>query len=117
METVFDTCKCSKNDKVVYTHSMLKSDAIYWWEMETGGRGPEAAKAMAWEKFVERFKIRFCPLDTTRKLEEEFLSLDQGSMTVQEYTTKFMEKARFHYRKFNLLRRQKSSLKLIILSL
>ena len=47
-----------------------------------GGRGSEAAKAMAWEKFVVRFKIRFYPLAATRKLEEEFLSLEQESMTV-----------------------------------
>ena len=34
-------------------------------------------------------------MSATRKLEEEFLRLEQGNMTVQEYTTKFMEKARF----------------------
>nr|KAJ0193770.1 hypothetical protein LSAT_V11C800429260 [Lactuca sativa] len=30
-----------------------------------------------------------------KQLEEEFLRLEQGNMTVREYTTKFTEKARF----------------------
>jgi hypothetical protein len=95
METAFDTCKCSNDDKVVYARSMLKADATYWWEMESGGKPSEMAKSTTWEKFVARFKARFCPMSATRKLEEEFLRLEQGNMTVQEYTTKFMEKARF----------------------
>ena len=45
METAFDTCKCSNQDKVVYARSMLKADATYWWEMESGGKPSELAKS------------------------------------------------------------------------
>ncbi|KAJ9547570.1 hypothetical protein OSB04_020113 [Centaurea solstitialis] len=38
---------------------------------------------------------KLCPLAATKKLEEEFLRLKQGSMTVEDYTNKFMEKAHF----------------------
>ncbi|KAJ9547346.1 hypothetical protein OSB04_019889 [Centaurea solstitialis] len=44
MKTAFDTCKCFKDNKVVYARSMLKVDAIFWWEMETGGKGSEVAR-------------------------------------------------------------------------
>ena len=55
---------------------MLKSEAVYWWEMETGGKGSEASKITAWEGFVTRFKARYCSLVATKKLEEEFLRLE-----------------------------------------
>ncbi|KAJ9561114.1 hypothetical protein OSB04_006274 [Centaurea solstitialis] len=95
MEAVFDTCHCKEEDEVVFARSMLKSEAIYWWEMETSGKGSKVARSMTWGNFVTKFKAQFCPLAATKKLEDEFLRLEQGSMTVQDYTNKFMEKARF----------------------
>ncbi|KAJ9551511.1 hypothetical protein OSB04_015556 [Centaurea solstitialis] len=70
MELAFDTCNCAEEDKV-------------------------AARETTWERFVERFKMQFCPLAATKKLEEDFMKLEQGSKTVQEYTSSFIEKARF----------------------
>ncbi|KAJ9548812.1 hypothetical protein OSB04_021355 [Centaurea solstitialis] len=95
MELAFDTCNCVEEDKVVFAISMLKSNAIFWWDGEAGSRGSKAARETTWEKFVERFKMQFCPLAATKKLEEDFMKLEQGSKTVQEYTSSFIEKARF----------------------
>ncbi|KAJ9538003.1 hypothetical protein OSB04_030736 [Centaurea solstitialis] len=95
MELAFDTCNCAEEDKVVFAISMLKSNAIFWWDGEAGSRGSKAARETTWEKFVERFKMQFCPLAATKKLEEDFMKLEQGSKTVQEYTSNFIEKARF----------------------
>ncbi|KAI3734189.1 hypothetical protein L6452_13653 [Arctium lappa] len=69
MELAFDTSKCAKDDKVVYALSMLKDEAVMWWDVESGGQ--------------------------VKKLEEEFLGLEQKGMSVREYTTKFIEKSRF----------------------
>ncbi|KAJ9546526.1 hypothetical protein OSB04_019069 [Centaurea solstitialis] len=74
---------------------MLKADALHWWNVETGGRGTEAIRTLSWESFVAKFKSQFCPLAATKKMEEEFLQLKQGMMSVQEYTTRFIEKSRF----------------------
>ncbi|KAJ9557658.1 hypothetical protein OSB04_012272 [Centaurea solstitialis] len=63
--------------------------------METGGRGTEAVRSMTWKNFVTKFRSQFCPVAATKKMEEEFLQLKQGNMSVQEYTTPFMEKSRF----------------------
>ncbi|KAI3718848.1 hypothetical protein L6452_19733 [Arctium lappa] len=95
MELVFDTCKCAEVDKVMFALSMLKSDVIFWWDAEIGGKGSKSARDMAWETFVARFKAYFFPLATVKRLEEEFLGLEQGKMTVREYTSKFLEKDRF----------------------
>ncbi|KAJ9556477.1 hypothetical protein OSB04_011091 [Centaurea solstitialis] len=95
IEMVFETCRCAAEDKVVYARSMLKADALHWWNVETGGRGTEAVRTMSWKSFVARFRSQFCPLAATKKMEEEFLQLKQGSLSVQEYTTRFIEKSRF----------------------
>lgn len=79
----------------MFVLSMLKSDAVFWWDAETGGKGSSSAKEMTWETFVGKFKAEFCPLAAIKKLEEEFLNLEQKEMTVREYTSKFIEKSRF----------------------
>ncbi|KAJ9544987.1 hypothetical protein OSB04_024694 [Centaurea solstitialis] len=80
IEMVFETCKCAAEDKVVFARSMLKADALHWWNVETGEEG---------------LRSQFCPLAATKKMEEEFLQLKQGSLSVQEYTTRFIKKSRF----------------------
>ncbi|KAI3702719.1 hypothetical protein L6452_28470 [Arctium lappa] len=95
MELAFDTSKCVDEDKLVFALSMLRDNVVFWWDAESGRKGSKAAKGMAWETFSARFKQQFCPLAAGKKLEEEFLNLEQGEMTVREYTTKFLEKARF----------------------
>nr|KAJ0192365.1 hypothetical protein LSAT_V11C800454700 [Lactuca sativa] len=95
IEGTFDTSKCADEDKVIYAATMLKGEAIHWWGMVKEVRGREAAKNMSWDEFLRIFKEKFCPRTAVKQLEEEFLRLEQGNMTVREYTTKFTEKARF----------------------
>ncbi|KAJ9536200.1 hypothetical protein OSB04_un000625 [Centaurea solstitialis] len=92
MEVTFVTSKCAEGDKVAYATTMLKSEALFWWEMEKDSRGPEN---MSWEDFRGIFIEKFCPKSEVKQLEEEFLRLEQGKMTVREYTTSFIQKARF----------------------
>ncbi|KAI3510608.1 hypothetical protein L1887_17735 [Cichorium endivia] len=99
MEAVFKTSKCINEDKVTYATNMLKAEALYWWDMETEVRGSDAVEKMSWEEFKKIFREKFCPRNYMRQLEEEFLRLEQGTLTVAEYTTRFTERARFaeHY--------------------
>nr|KAJ0222512.1 hypothetical protein LSAT_V11C200051360 [Lactuca sativa] len=95
IEGTFDTSKCANEDKIIYVATMLKGEAIHWWGMVKDVRGREAAKNMSWDEFLRIFKEKFCPRTTVKKLEEEFLRLERGNMTVREYTTKLTEKATF----------------------
>ncbi|XP_023761374.1 uncharacterized protein LOC111909838 [Lactuca sativa] len=95
IEGTFDTSKCADEDKVIYAATLLKGEAIHWWGMVKEVRGRDTAKKMSWDEFLRIFKEKFCPRTAVKQLEEEFLSLEQGNMTVREYTTKFTEKARF----------------------
>nr|KAJ0201894.1 hypothetical protein LSAT_V11C600326700 [Lactuca sativa] len=95
IEGTFDTSKCADEDKVIYDATMLKGEAIHWWGMLKEVRGHKAAKNMSWDEFLIIFKEMFCLRTAVKQLEEEFLRLEQGNITVREYTTKFSEKARF----------------------
>ncbi|KAL4579890.1 hypothetical protein LXL04_016058 [Taraxacum kok-saghyz] len=95
IEGTFDTSKCADEDRVVYAVTMLKNEAIYWWGMVKEVRGRDVAKRMTWNEYTKIFKETFCPRTAVKQLEEEFLKLEQGNMTVREYTTRFIEKARF----------------------
>ncbi|KAJ9548055.1 LOW QUALITY PROTEIN: hypothetical protein OSB04_020598 [Centaurea solstitialis] len=92
MELAFDTCNCAEEDKVVFAISMLKSNVIFWWDGEAGPRGSRAARETTWERFVQDEILPSCG---NKKLEEDFMKLEQGSKTVQEYTSSFIENARF----------------------
>ncbi|XP_024969149.1 uncharacterized protein LOC112508683 [Cynara cardunculus var. scolymus] len=96
---VFKVSKCAEEDKVTYAASMMKSEALFWWEIITNLRGEEAVARMSWDEFKVLFNEKLCPRTAVKQLEEEFLRLEQGSLTVREYTTSFTEKVRFseHY--------------------
>ncbi|KAI3734187.1 hypothetical protein L6452_13651 [Arctium lappa] len=70
MELAFDMSKCAEDDKVVYVLSMLKDEAVMWWDVESGGQGSAIAKEMVWRDFVKVFKAQFCPLASVKKLEK-----------------------------------------------
>ncbi|KAJ9566779.1 hypothetical protein OSB04_002745 [Centaurea solstitialis] len=44
IEMVFETCRCSDEDKVVFAWSMLKADALHWWIGMQTGRGIPATR-------------------------------------------------------------------------
>ncbi|KAI3768452.1 hypothetical protein L2E82_19136 [Cichorium intybus] len=47
------------------------------------------------EQFKTKFNEEYCSEVAIKKLEDEFLHMEQGSQSVQEYTLSFLEKARF----------------------
>ncbi|KAI3672993.1 hypothetical protein L6452_39099 [Arctium lappa] len=94
-EVVFRISKCAEEDKVTYGTAMLKSEALSWWEVVCNLKGDDEVARMTWEEFKVLFNEKFCPRIAVKQLEEEFLRLEQGTMTVREYTTSFTEKARF----------------------
>ncbi|MQM04757.1 hypothetical protein Taro_037567 [Colocasia esculenta] len=50
---------------------------------------------MAWDAFVRLFRAKFVPEHIQDKMEQEFISLTQGSMTVLEYEARFSELSKY----------------------
>jgi hypothetical protein len=67
--------------------------ALAWWENYCAAA--EDASTITWEEFVREFHRYHIPSATMKRKADEFRALQQGSMTVEEYTHRFMELARY----------------------
>ncbi|XP_071693905.1 uncharacterized protein [Rutidosis leptorrhynchoides] len=93
MENIFDAIKCADENKVAYAIAMLKSEALNWWNaVKDDASGPETT-IMTWSQFKETFEQKFCSRSMVMQLERELNNFEQGDLTVQEYTVRFLELA------------------------
>ncbi|MQL69756.1 hypothetical protein Taro_002025 [Colocasia esculenta] len=58
--------------------------ADVWWASLLRTRFEDGAIDVAWDEFVRLFQAKFVPEHIQDRMEQEFLSLTQGSMTVLE---------------------------------
>ncbi|XP_024965981.1 uncharacterized protein LOC112506194 [Cynara cardunculus var. scolymus] len=95
IQSCFKICKCSEEQKVTYAATTFGDSALHWWETECAIRGDENIATLTWEEIKKMLMDKYCTQTEVKKLESEFLRLEQGSLSVQEYVNKFLEKARF----------------------
>lgn len=74
---------------------MFKGEATFWWEIVEWLLPANGEEPILWDAFVEAFYDKYFPESVRDQKEGEFLALDQGSMFVAAYKTKFIELARF----------------------
>jgi hypothetical protein len=97
LQLLHETLSCTDEQKFRYTRLTLTSEVVRWWKsieellhLEIG-----LGTAISWGRFVEEFNMRFC-LRAQRQLRAiEFHNLVQGSMTMEHYSSRFMELAWF----------------------
>src|SRR4051812_114961 len=95
IERIFRVIDCAENLKVRYGTHMLSEEADDWWvttktELDSDGI------AITWAIFKREFLRKYFPEDVRGRKEIEFLELTQGSMTVPEYASKFVELAKYY---------------------
>ena len=71
----------------------LTGTALAWWENYCAAA--EDASTITWEEFVKEFRRYLIPAATMKRKADEFRALQQGSMSVEEYTHQFMELAQY----------------------
>ncbi|MQL90334.1 hypothetical protein Taro_022919 [Colocasia esculenta] len=79
IEKIFWAVRCADEDKVTLATYMLQDGAI----------------DVAWDEFVRLFRAKFIPEHIQDRMEQEFLSLTQGSMTILEYEARFAELSKY----------------------
>ncbi|MQM03765.1 hypothetical protein Taro_036557 [Colocasia esculenta] len=65
--------------------------ADVWWASLLRTWFEDGAVDVAWDEFVRLFRAKFVPEHIQDWMEQEFLSLTQGSITVLEYEARFAE--------------------------
>ncbi|MQM10722.1 hypothetical protein Taro_043624 [Colocasia esculenta] len=91
IEKIFRAIRCADEDKVTLATYMLQERADVWWASLKRTRFEDGAVDVAWDEFVRLFRAKFVPEHIQDRMEQEFLSLTQGSMTVLEYEERFSE--------------------------
>jgi len=93
-EKIFKVMNCEDEQKLLFATYLLNKDAKYWWtgmqqQMET------REEPATWANFRNRFLEKYFPDTARQDREAEFLALQQGDMSVQEYVNKFEHLARY----------------------
>ncbi|OMP11413.1 Retrotransposon gag protein [Corchorus capsularis] len=91
MDHLFGLLNCTDEQKVSYATFMLEGDAVHWWEFAKR----DIKKPVTWYVFKAAFSGHYLPRSFRKLKELEFLELEQGSMTVNEYDTRFIGLSRF----------------------
>ncbi|MQL95187.1 hypothetical protein Taro_027851, partial [Colocasia esculenta] len=95
IEKIFRAIRCAEEDKVSLATYMLQERADVWWSSLLRTRFEDGAVEVAWDEFVRLFWAKFIPEHIQDKMEQEFLTLTQGSMIELEYEARFAELSKY----------------------
>jgi hypothetical protein len=90
---LYTTLGCTDEQKVQYIVLQLTGEARGWWTARKVMLGE--GTVITWEMFKVEYNRRFFPRSQRQLREIEFQNLVQGDMTVEQYSARFMELARF----------------------
>ncbi|KAL0552146.1 hypothetical protein IC582_011243 [Cucumis melo] len=94
LETIFRYMKCPEDQKVQYAVLMLTDRGIAWWETTERMLGGDVGQ-ITWQQFKESFYAKFFSASLRDAKRQEFLNLEQGDMTVEQYDAEFDMLSRF----------------------
>ncbi|XP_028074882.1 uncharacterized protein LOC114277199 [Camellia sinensis] len=88
-EKLFEVFPCSEAHKVLLATFALQEEARRWWMLIR-----DTNNVMTWAQFKEAFFKKYFPQCVRDRKVTEFEQLKQGTMSVAEYESKFIELAR-----------------------
>ncbi|XP_019096494.1 PREDICTED: uncharacterized protein LOC109130871 [Camelina sativa] len=95
LEKNFDATRCQEDYKKDVAVYYLKDDASDWWasvKRHYGQTNP------TWTEFRKEFKGKYFPPEARDRLENEFISLEQGEKSVRELESIFTRLRKYVYR-------------------
>ncbi|MQM23174.1 hypothetical protein Taro_056237, partial [Colocasia esculenta] len=94
-EKIFRAIRCAEEERVTLATYMVQERADVWWSSVLRTQFAEGAMEVAWTKFVRLFRAKYIPKHVQDRMEQEFLTLTQGSMSVLEYEARFGELSKY----------------------
>ncbi|KAL0550083.1 hypothetical protein IC582_014581 [Cucumis melo] len=94
LETIFRYMKCPEDQKVQCAVFMLTDRDTAWWETTERMLGGDVSQ-ITWQQFKESFYAKFFSASLRDAKRQEFLNLEQGDMTVEQYDAEFDMLSRF----------------------
>ena len=91
---MLEISECREDQKVKFASHSLVGPALNWWDNIVTATGVRTIRKMKWSEMKKLVAEEYCPERELDKIELEFMSLEAGDMSHQEYTSKFNEMAR-----------------------
>jgi len=96
IEVLFDILGCTNEQRVRYIELKLTGEAGRWWtSKKVLLTEPPNETVITWNLFKIEYNRRFFPRAQRKLRAIEFQNLVQGDMTVEQYSARFIELARF----------------------
>ncbi|KAF0934783.1 hypothetical protein E2562_028768 [Oryza meyeriana var. granulata] len=89
-----DLIHTREEDKVRFATNQLEGLAGDWWDTYKASR-EDGIGEPDWKEFVAVFHEIYVPAAIMKMKRDEFISLSQGGLSVQEYLNKFTQLARY----------------------
>ncbi|MQL92857.1 hypothetical protein Taro_025493 [Colocasia esculenta] len=94
-EKIFRAIRCLEEERVTLATYMLQERTDVWWSSILRTHFTDGAMEVAWTEFVRLFRAKYILEHVQDRMEQEFLTLTQGSMSVLEYETRFAELSKY----------------------
>jgi hypothetical protein len=85
--------QCNNREKVLLASHQLSGHAADWWDAYVEAH--EEPESINWPEFRDAFRAHHVPQGVIKLKKNEFQDLKQGSMSVNEYITKFTQLSRY----------------------
>jgi hypothetical protein len=85
--------QCNNCEKVLLASHQLSGSAADWWDAYV--EAYEEPESINWPEFRAAFRAHHVPQGVIKLKKKEFQNLKQGSMSVNEYVTKFTQLSRY----------------------
>ncbi|CAA0808206.1 Unknown protein, partial [Striga hermonthica] len=94
LEFIFEVMDCPDRYRVICAQLQLTGDARLWWNAYWSMRPGEKA-GCTWDMFKDLVREKYYPSYYRAEMERQFLALQQGTRTVDEYEREFTRLAAF----------------------
>ncbi|CAA0819556.1 Unknown protein, partial [Striga hermonthica] len=94
LEFIFEVMDCPDRYRVICAHLQLTGDARLWWNAYWSMR-PGEKEGCTWDRLKELIREMYYPSYYRAEMERQFLSLQQGTRSVDEYEREFTRLAGF----------------------
>jgi hypothetical protein len=93
VEKKLQVVQCNNHEKVLLASHQLSGPATDWWDAYVEAH--EEPESINWPEFRATFRAHHVPQRVIKLKKKEFQDLKHGSMSVNEYVTKFIQLSRY----------------------
>jgi hypothetical protein len=93
IEKKLQVVQCNNREKVLFTSHQLEGPVADWWDAYV--KAHEEPESINWQEFRNSLRIHHVLFRMMKLKKKEFEDLKQGSMSVNEYVTRFTQLSRY----------------------